>query len=159
MTTQTVPGIAIALMGSTLAVTTPVAWAIAGAVLCALEFVLPTAFVIFALGVSAMVVAVVALVVPQLSLQVMLWMVCSTLAVAGVRQMAAARRPRAIAEATEAKTLVAIPPGKDGRVLYEGSSWRARCADAAIPLASQQQVLVVRREGNTLYVLPTEILD
>ncbi|MEM8778980.1 MAG: NfeD family protein, partial [Cyanobacteria bacterium P01_G01_bin.49] len=45
-------------------------------------------------------------------------------------------------------------PGKTGRVLYEGNSWSAICADEEMSIASHQKVYVVMRKGNTLIILP-----
>jgi membrane protein implicated in regulation of membrane protease activity len=39
-------------------------------------------------------------------------------------------------------------------VLYEGSSWQARCRDEALAIAPQQKVKVIDREGTTLIVMP-----
>jgi membrane protein implicated in regulation of membrane protease activity len=63
------------------------------------------------------------------------------------------------ADATEAKTLIEIKPGEVGRVLYEGSSWQARCEDKSIALAANQRVYVLRREGNMLIIVPEDFFD
>ena len=52
-------------------------WVIIGAVLCAMEILLPTAFIESALGVSAFIVALLTTVVPSLNYQIALWMVLS----------------------------------------------------------------------------------
>jgi len=137
----------------------PLAWALAGALLCLLEVVLPTDFIFFALGASAFGVALVALLLPQVSLQVGLWLLLSVAIVIGLRQWARAGRSPAIAEATTAETIADIPAGKTGRVGVVGVWWRARCADDAIAVPSGQDVLVLGREGNTLIVMPEQLLS
>ena len=61
-------------------------------------------------------------------------------------------------DSTEARTLTAIPPGRSGRVMYEGSSWQACCSDTEVAIASDERVVVVGRQGNTLIVLPESVL-
>lgn len=62
-------------------------------------------------------------------------------------------------DAKEAETLTDIPPGDTGRVIYEGNSWRARGEDDQITIRAHQKVIVVRREGTTLIVIPETLLD
>lgn len=141
------------LMSSTLL------WLIAGAILCSLELFLPTAFVAFIMGISAFVVALVSIIFPQLSLQVGLWLVLSTaLVLLSRRLLPSPRRTSKIPAPLLAETLTEIPAGKEGRVLYEGNSWRARCEEYSLAIAPQQKVYVVGREGNTLIVLPETLL-
>lgn len=61
-------------------------------------------------------------------------------------------------DAKEAQTMTEISAGQTGRVLYEGNSWRARCEDELEVIAPNQKVYVVRREGNTLIVVPRNLL-
>jgi membrane protein implicated in regulation of membrane protease activity len=131
-------------------------WLIAGVVLCLMELFLPTAFVEATLGISALMVSVVALVVPQFSIQVGLWMVFSVLTIWGMRRFVPKRTPYTLADATEARTLTEIPAGDTGRVIYEGNSWQARCEDTQIAIAAHQRVIVVGRRGNTLLVIPEQ---
>nr|WP_250124522.1 NfeD family protein [Chroococcidiopsis sp. CCMEE 29] len=134
-------------------------WLVAGAVLCSLELVLPTAFVAFMMGISAFVVALVSLIFPQLALQVFLWLALSTtLVVLSRRLLPSPRRLTKIQDALVAETLTEIAAGKEGRVLYEGNSWRARCEDHKLAIAPDQRVYVVRREGTTLIVMPENLL-
>lgn len=58
----------------------------------------------------------------------------------------------------EATTLTEIKPGEVGRVLCEGYSWQARSEDQDQAIAPNQKVYVVRREGTTLFVIPTSIV-
>ena len=134
-------------------------WLVAGAVLCLMELVLPTAFVAFMMGISAFVVALVSLIFPQLAMQVFLWLALSTAFVLLSRRLlTAGRRITKIQDAIVAETLTEIPAGKEGRVLYEGNSWRARCEDHFLAIAPNQKVYVARREGTTLIVVPENLL-
>ncbi len=141
-------------------VTYTLVWLIAGAVLCLLELFLPTAFVAFMMGISALIVALVSRLIPQLSLQVILWLGLSTSFVLLSRRFVPkAKKSRSIQDAVIAETLTAIAPGKEGRVIYEGNSWRARCEDKENAIAPYEKVYVVRREGTLLIVLPENVLD
>ena len=141
-------------------VTYTLVWLIAGAVLCLLELFLPTAFVAFMMGISALIVALVSVLIPQLSLQVILWLGLSTSFILLSRRFVPkAKKSRSIQDAVIAETLTAIAPGKEGRVIYEGNSWRARCEDKENAIAPYEKVYVVRREGTLLIVLPENVLD
>ncbi len=133
-------------------------WLLAGAILCFLELLVPTAFVEFMMGLSAFVVAGVSLLIPSVSLQVALWMIFSVASIFAFRRLLPHRTVATIADAKEAETLTEILPGQPGRVLYEGNSWRAKCDDQESTIAAQEKVIVVRREGNTLFVLPENLL-
>ena len=141
-------------------ITYTLVWLIAGAVLCLIELFLPTAFVAFMMGISALIVALVSVLIPQLSLQVILWLGLSTgFILLSRRFVPKAKKSRSIQDAVVAETLTAIAPGKEGRVIYEGNSWRARCEDKENAIAPSEKVYVVRREGTLLIVLPENILD
>ncbi len=133
-------------------------WLLAGAILCFLELLVPTAFVEFMMGLSAFVVAGVSLLIPSVSLQVALWMIFSVASIVAFRRLLPHRTVATIADAKEAETLTEILPGQPGRVLYEGNSWRAQCDDRDSMIPAQEKVIVVRREGNTLFVLPENLL-
>lgn len=134
-------------------------WLVAGAGLCLAELFLPTAFVAFMMGISAFLVALVSLITPNLSLQVILWLVFSTsLVLLSRRFLPKAKKSSKIRDAIIAETLTEIVAGKEGRVIYEGNSWRARCEDTSCAIASHQKVYVVRREGTTLIVVPENLL-
>jgi membrane protein implicated in regulation of membrane protease activity len=142
-------------------------WLLAGAILCSVELFVPTALVAFLMGLSAFVVAMVAWMLPTaFPLQVVLWLFLSTALVWLSRHFLPHPRASKNLDAKEAQTLTEIPAGQTGRVLYEGNSWRARCEDElealseAIPkgIAANQKVYVVRREGNTLIVVPKNLL-
>ena len=135
-----------------------VLWTIAGLILCILEFVIPTAFVELTMGISAIAVAILSPAVPALALQVVIWLSLSVLLNLVVKRLMPATQPRIIEDAKEAKTLTEILPGQVGRVLYEGNSWQARCADEEAAIAINQQVQVVGRRGTTLIVMPDHLL-
>jgi membrane protein implicated in regulation of membrane protease activity len=133
-------------------------WLLVGMVLCLVEIILPTAFTAFAMGVGALLVAVVALLFPKLvGLQVALWMVFSTAFVYLVHRLMPKRKATTIEDATEAQTLTEILPGATGRVLYEGNSWRARCGDEKSAIAPNQKVYVIGRQGTTLIIMPEHL--
>lgn len=130
-------------------------WIIAGSALCLMEVFLPTAFVALMMGISAIAVALIALVIPNFGIQVSFWLVLSTLLVVVSRRFVPKRsRKLEQQDAIEAEALTAIEPGKTGRVLYEGNSWRAECQDQQVTIAADQKVYVVGRKGNTLIVYP-----
>jgi len=133
-------------------------WLIIGVVFCLMELVLPTAFVESTLGISALIVALISLVLPQVNLQILLWMILSVIFIFLLRQFMPKRRPYAIEASTEARALTEIPAGKMGRVRYEGNSWQARCEDEALTIAVDQELYVVGRKGNTLMVLPQDVV-
>jgi len=135
-------------------------WLLAGAILCLMEFITPTAFIEFMLGASAFVVAVISLFVPYFPLQVVLWLSLSAgLVTVSRRFLTAKPRNKQLGEAGEGETLSAIPPGRTGRVLYEGNSWRARCGDEERAIAPNERVYIVGNEGNTLIVMPRDLLN
>lgn len=133
-------------------------WVVVGLVFCLMELFLPTAFIEFTLGISALIVAAVALIMPSFGAQVILWIALSVLCNLLLRRFLPTSTPKELEESREARTLTAIPPGKTGRVIYEGNSWQARCEDEEIAIAVDEAVHVVRRKGTTLYVLPERLL-
>lgn len=139
---------------------TTIIWAIAGLTLSLMELILPTAFVELMMGISALIVAAFSLIVPNVNVQVALWLILSlTFIILARRFLAPKPNLAVIEEEREAETLTEILPGETGRVLYEGNSWRAKCADEKKAIASSQRVYIVSRQGNTLIVLPYDMLD
>jgi membrane protein implicated in regulation of membrane protease activity len=130
-------------------------WLIVGAGLCLLELFVPTAFTAVCMGASALLVSLLALALPSaFGLQIFVWLLGSGgLAAIGYR-INRQRTSSTIRSATEAEALTAMMPNQTGRVLYEGSSWRARSAEGAEPIAPQDKLYVVGREGNLLIVMP-----
>lgn len=135
-------------------------WLIAGIFLCLIELVVPTAFTAVCMGVSALLVALLALLIPSwFGLQVAIWMVLSSgLVVLGYR-INRKRTSRKIQASTEAEALTAMLPNQLGRVLYEGASWQAKCADGVELIEVHDKLHVVDREGTTLIVMPMHLLD
>ncbi len=133
-----------------------VIWLLVGGSLCLTEFIFPTAFVAFVMGVSALLTAVVAEMIP-LNLQVALWAILSLVMVVLSRRLVQTRAAKKL-DATEAETITEILPGKTGRVRYEGNSWTAQCEDPTIAIAPHQKVYVTARQGNILIVLPEDLL-
>ncbi|PSB26750.1 NfeD family protein [Stenomitos frigidus] len=139
-----------------MALSPTVIWLLVGAILCLVELIVPTAFIAFVMGVSALVVAAASTVIP-LGLQVVLWMVLSLALVLYSRRLVRQKATRKL-DATEAETMTEILPGKIGRVRYEGNSWAARCEDHTLTIAPNQKVYVVSRKGTTLSVMPEHLL-
>ncbi|WP_414578471.1 NfeD family protein [Anabaena sp. CCY 9402-a] len=134
-------------------------WLLAGAALCLTELFLPSAFVAFMMGISALIVALLSQFGLALWMQVTAWLMLSTLLIVLSRRFLQPRRRKSkIQDAIIAETLTEIPAGKTGRVLYEGNSWRALCDDEQLNVAAHQRVYVVRREGTTLIVMPENLL-
>lgn len=131
-------------------------WLLVGAILCLVEFIVPTAFIAFVMGISALIVAAASTIIP-LGLQIVLWMVLSLALTFYSRRLVQQKTTRKL-DATEAETLTEILPGKIGRVRYEGNSWAARCEDHTLTIAPNQTVYVVSRKGTTLSVMPEHLL-
>jgi membrane protein implicated in regulation of membrane protease activity len=135
------------------------AWLLAGSILCLIEFFLPTAFNIFSLGIGALVVGAITMVVAiSVGLQIFLWMLFSFAFVYLSHRFLSKHQAPTLVEATEGETLTEILPGKTGRVLYEGSSWQARCLEPSQSIAIGEKVYVVERKGTTLIVMPANLL-
>lgn len=135
-------------------------WIIAGGILCSIEFIFPTAFVSLMMGIAALLVAIASLFLPQYTLLTILWLVFSTiLTILSRRIFTPKRRTLITGDDLEATTIGGITAGTAGRVLYEGNSWRAICADETKDIAPNEAVHVVRKQGNTLIVLPRRMLD
>lgn len=134
---------------------TAIFWLVVGITLCVMELVLPTAFMEVILGVSAIIVAAIATIIPSFSVQIVVWMGLSLIFLFLTRRFMPKRTPFTMMDdSREAQTLTSIPVGDTGRVLYEGGSWRARCGDETLAIAADEKVFVVARKGNTLVVIP-----
>ncbi len=135
-------------------------WTIVGGVLCTMEAVFPTAFVSFMMGIAALLVALVSLFLPQPIFLIVLWLLLSiALTVLSRNFLRSKRQTRITGDDVEARAISGIPAGKTGRVLYEGNSWQARCADEARDIAPDEVVYVLDKQGNTLIILPSKMLD
>ncbi len=133
-------------------------WLIAGVILCLMELFLPTAFVEFAMGISAIIVALATPFAPQFGIQITLWLVLSVILILVVRRFMPTGKPRIIDDDKEGTTITEIPAGRAGRVLYEGNSWQARCGDETLAIAPNESVYVIGRKGTTLIVMPDHVL-
>ncbi|NJL91508.1 MAG: NfeD family protein [Coleofasciculaceae cyanobacterium SM2_1_6] len=134
-------------------------WLVAGVILCLMELFFPTAFVEFMMGLAALLVAVISLVIPAPGMQIFLWMLLATGLTIFSRRFAPSKRLSQRMDAVEGETITEIAPGKMGRVLYEGNSWRAKCADHNLVIPPHRRVYVVKMEGTTLIVLPENLLE
>ena len=135
-------------------------WIVAGGIFCGMEFIFPTAFVSFMMGVAALLVAIASLFVPQYTLLMVLWLILATVLTILSRRFFTPKREVAITgDDLEATAISGIPAGTTGRILYEGNSWRAKCADPTQDIAPNEPVYVVRKQGNTLIVLPCQAID
>ena len=139
---------------------TTLMWLILGGFLCVAELILPTTFVIFNMGVAAFLVGLVSMALPFPNLLIALWVVFSLSGVILSRRFLTPKRKiKNLGDDREGETLTAILPGKAGRVLYEGNSWRAKCADEKSEIAETEAVYIVEKQGNTLIVLPCKLLS
>ena len=130
-------------------------WAIVGTMLCLFELVVPTAFTAVCMGVSAFLVALIAGIIPSwIGAQIIIWMLCSCGLIILGYHINKHRSSHKIQESITAEALSAMIPNQPGRVLYEGASWRARCAEGVESIAAHEQLYVVSREGTTLIVMP-----
>ena len=132
-------------------------WFLAGSILCLVELFVPTAFVVFTMGISALVVGLLASIVPLFSLQVVLWLLLSVSLIFCSRRLLPPAKASKNLDAKEGRTLTEIPAGETGRVLYEGNSWQARCDDDMSAIAPHEKVYIVRRQGTTLIVVPQKM--
>ncbi|HLO50125.1 MAG TPA: NfeD family protein [Kamptonema sp.] len=90
--------------------------------------------------------------------QIMYWMGIALPLTVWVRPVFIIRKKFVIPEATEATTISEILAGETGMVIYEGASWKARNEDSQGAIAPRQKVYVLRREGNTLIVVPEKFI-
>jgi len=132
-----------------------IVWLVLGLLLCLSEILTPKVLVELPMGVSALVMALLSQLIPQVNLQIFLWLLFSLGFVVLLRHFVPRRQAYTIQDASEAQTLTAIAPGQVGRVIYEGNSWQARC-ETGVQLGINQQVYVVGRQGNTLLVVPEQ---
>ena len=125
-----------------------------------MEAIFPTAFVSFMMGVAALLVAGISLFLPVNSLLIALWVIFSIGLTILSRRFFTPKRTAAITgDDSEAKAIGGIPAGTTGRVLYEGNSWQAKCADETKDIAPNELVYVLDKKGNTLIILPSNMLN
>lgn len=141
-------------------------WFCTGVLFCLLELFLPKVltpkfrFVPLSMGFVALTLALKLFrlrYVLAFQWQISYWILLSTASVLWIRPMLLKRKRFRVPAATEARTLTEILPGETGRVLYEGSSWAARCQERQMRIAANLTVYVVGQEDNTLIVLPENV--
>jgi len=145
-------------------------WAILGVILGSSELLFPKTlpkafkFMPLIMGICALIVAFllwrsnVFYRIPT-NLQILYWMSLSSACTLWIRPLFRQKKTSSIFETTEAVTLTEIPVGDIGRVRFEGNSWAACAENSHQPIPAQTKVYVLRREGNTLIVVPHHLLD
>ena len=135
-------------------------WLLIGITLCIIELLvpLPTFLIAGAMGLAALLVSLVALILPIPALQILAWMVISAMLAVASRRFIP-KDSHQLKESSEGVTLTEIPAGETGRVQYEGGSWKAKCDNPQIAIAAQQKVIILRRQGTTLIVVPENWLS
>ncbi|MEM6519393.1 MAG: NfeD family protein [Cyanobacteria bacterium P01_C01_bin.70] len=130
----------------------PTPWLVGSCLLLCLSWLVPNP-VTAAFGLAGLVTALVAISIPQLPNQLLIWGLLSaafTLIMRGLLP----KESQELAAARHARVCEAIVPGQVGHVHYEGAIWQARCQISDVAIAPPAQVTVVERQGNTLVVLP-----
>ncbi|MEO0854034.1 MAG: NfeD family protein, partial [Cyanobacteria bacterium J06648_11] len=120
------------------------------------EFFLP-GLVAGAIGLAALAAAGLAFFAPPV-VQLVAWVVLSTTFVWLGRRLVP-KTASILEESREARSQAAIPAGEKGRVLYEGTTWNAKCSIEGVEIPANRELYVVERKGNTLLVLPTHLLQ
>ncbi len=138
---------------------TTLSWVLLAGSFLLLELLLPVPFLAM-IGISALFVALLVWMgLANTWLQIAVWIIVSGLLILSSRRFLVRKRGQVKLKGDViAETLTEIPPGKTGRVLYEGNSWQARCDDEMMLIPAQERVYVVRREGTTLIVMPQSVL-
>ncbi len=161
---------------STFAFTPPILWLLIGIVLSAIDlFIQKTQpqkyrFYLLMMGVAALISSFilwrgsvafqfnwVSVMYEDFDWQIFYWMGISVALSIWIRPIFIVRKKFVIPEATEATTISEILAGETGMVTYEGASWKARNEDSQ-GIAPRQKVYVLRREGNTLIVVPDKLI-
>lgn len=138
----------------------PIIWVLIGTILVTIEFVSmgATGLIAEAAGFAAFAIALVSLILPQIPIQVGLWLLLSTMAVWYSRKFVP-KNSLLLMDAQEALTTSRIPTGKAGRVKFEGQSWRAVCQDPNLSIEEGVEVIVMEKSGTTLIVVPKNWLN
>ncbi len=168
--------LALATNQPTFAFTPPILWLIVGVVLSAIDLLIQKTqpqkyrFYVLMMGASALIESFIlwrgsiafnfswALVMYEdFDWQIFYWMGISLALTIWIRPIFIVRKKFVIPESTEATTISEILSGETGMVIYEGASWKARNEDSQ-GIAPRQKVYVLRREGNTLIVVPDKLI-
>lgn len=145
-------------------------WLVLGLVLCGTELLLPSfvgksfRWMGVSLGLPALAIGLGGSLIQlyaSFQIQIVLWMGLALAIVTWGRPLLQQRtqREEPVRSTTEAKVLMDILPREVGRVIYEGSSWQARCEDQTRTIAIGDKVYVIRQEGTTLIVVPENWLS
>lgn len=113
---------------------------------------------IAALGLAALLTALVSLYFPSVLIQIIVWGIL-TVGIALIFRGLVPNRSPQLDPSPTAEVSATIPPGGLGEVAYDGSLWRARCQISDVEIRAGQPVHVVSRQGNTLTVLPATFQD
>jgi membrane protein implicated in regulation of membrane protease activity len=130
-------------------------WLTGGLLTLAVSSVAPEP-TIFALGVAAIITAIAALSVTNVSIQFLIWAILAVILALLLRGLVPAESAAGLEESPEANVQITIPRGGVGEVSYEGSYWSARCQISDVSITAGETVRVVGRQGNTLIVLPIQ---
>lgn len=168
--------LALATNQPTFAFTPPILWLIVGVVLSAIDlFIQKTQpqkyrFYVLMMGASALIESFILwrgsiafnfswanVMYEDFDWQIFYWMGISLALTIWIRPIFIVRKKFVIPESTEATTISEILSGETGMVIYEGASWKARNEDSQ-GIAPRQKVYVLRREGNTLIVVPDKLI-
>lgn len=106
-----------------------------------------------ALGFAALITAIAAISVPNFGAQMFIWgllSVCLAIIFRGL----VPRSARELQPSTEGRVSQTIPVGGEGEVFYDGTYWRAQGQPSDLMLPEGTKVYILRREGNTLTVMP-----
>lgn len=145
-------------------------WVVVGVILGSSELLLPKTvpkafqFMPLIMGICAFIVAFllwrsnVFYHIPS-NLQIIYWMSLSGACTLWIRPLFNQKKTASLFETTEAITLTEIPAGEMGRVRFEGNSWSAYSENSHQAIPPQTKVYVLRREGNTLIVVPNHFFD
>jgi len=133
----------------------PIVWLLIGVILVVIEMASmgALAFVVGAAGFTAFAIALLSMFVPQVEIQVVVWILLSVFTIWYSRRFMP-KDQILLMEAQEGKTLTEVKSGKAGRVRFEGQSWRAICDDQNLEIPAGTEVIVMEKRGNTLVVVP-----
>ncbi|NEQ26166.1 MAG: NfeD family protein [Microcoleus sp. SIO2G3] len=134
-----------------------VVWLFVGLIFLLLSIVIPEVS-IAALGLAALLTAIVSRAYPSVLIQIIVWGILAV-ALALIFRGLVPRRSKQLDPPAFAEVSETIPAGGTGEVSYAGSLWRARCQISDVELRSGEVVHVVSRQGNTLMVLPATFHD
>ena len=130
----------------------PLPWLILGLGLLGISLMAPNPISV-SLGCAGLVTALLALSIPALAKQLLVWAILSVAFTLILRGLVP-QNSRALAPNRYARVVEVIPPGGLGRVSYDGGSWQARSQISDGAIAPEATVTVVSRQGNTLIVTP-----